>query len=200
MNGIAAWGDFVYTCGIGDSLRQFKIESNAFTDYVVKLNCQPRGLAIFRNENIIAVACVKEITLVQDQKKAFSLPTKYEASSISVNPETLDVAVGGDDQKLHIYSLNGTTLEPTDCSYSPDNKYLVVCDAHRTVVLYSVEEYKPAHNKEGKCTCQYCGLDTQFPIGGQWFFGYHHYYLVGYQSRQDNLKPTTKSTITTYVI
>ncbi|XP_005187228.1 actin-interacting protein 1 [Musca domestica] len=158
MNGIAAWGDFVYTCGIDDSLRQFNIESNAFTDYVVKLNCQPRGLAIFRNENIIAVACVKEITLVQDQKKAFSLPIKYEASSISVNPETLDVAVGGDDQKLHIYSLNGTTLEPkveldhlgqvTDCSYSPDNKYLVACDAHRKVVLYSVEEYKPAHNKE----------------------------------------------------
>lgn len=152
MNGIAAWGDFVYTCGIDDSLRQFNIESNAFTDYVVKLNCQPRGLAILRNENVIAVACVKDITLVQDQKKVFSLPIKYESSSISVNPETLDVAVGGDDQKLHIYSLKGTALElktelehlgpVTDCSYSPDNKYLVACDAHRKVVLYSVEEYK----------------------------------------------------------
>ncbi|KNC34623.1 Actin-interacting protein 1 [Lucilia cuprina] len=158
MNGIAAWGDFVYTCGIDDSLRQFSIESNAFTDYVVKLNCQPRGLAILRNENIIALACVKEITLVQDQKKIFSLPIKYEASSITANPETLEIAVGGDDQKLRVYSLKGTSLElkcelehlgaVTDCSYSPDNKYLVACDAHRKVVLYSVEEYKPAHNKE----------------------------------------------------
>ncbi|TMW42824.1 hypothetical protein DOY81_012095, partial [Sarcophaga bullata] len=158
MNGVAAWGDFVYTCGIDDSLRQFSIESNAYTDYVVKLNCQPRGLAILRNENIIALACVKEITLVQDQKKVFSLPIKYEASSITANPETLDIAVGGDDQKLRVYALKGTSLElkcelehlgaVTDCQYSPDNKYLVACDAHRKVVLYSVEEYKPAHNKE----------------------------------------------------
>lgn len=152
MNGIAAWGDFVYTCGIDDSLRQFSVESNAYTDYVVKLNCQPRGLSIFRNENVIALACVKELTLVQDQKKIFSLPIKYEATSISANPETLDIAVGGDDQKLHIYTLKNSILEPkielehlgavTDCSYSPDNKYLVACDAHRKVVLYNVEEYK----------------------------------------------------------
>ncbi|EDV41310.1 uncharacterized protein Dana_GF23482 [Drosophila ananassae] len=158
INGIAAWGDFVYTCGIDDSLRQFSVEGNVYTDYVVKLNCQPRGLAILRSENIIALACIKEVTLVQDQKKIFSLPIKYEASSIAVNADTHDVAVGGDDQKLHIYSLKAGVLEPkveldhlgavTDVSYSPDQKYLVACDAHRKVVLYSVEEYKPAHNKE----------------------------------------------------
>ncbi|KAH8325315.1 hypothetical protein KR067_009187 [Drosophila pandora] len=158
INGIAAWGDFVYTCGIDDSLRQFSVEGNVYTDYVVKLNCQPRGLAILRSENIIALACIKEVILVQDQKKIFSLPIKYEASSIAVNADTHDVAVGGDDQKLHIYSLKAGVLEPkveldhlgavTDVSYSPDQKYLVACDAHRKVVLYSVEEYKPAHNKE----------------------------------------------------
>ncbi|KAI8041072.1 actin-interacting protein 1 [Drosophila gunungcola] len=158
INGIAAWGDFVYTCGIDDSLRQFSVEGNSYTDYVVKLNCQPRGLAILRSENIIALACIKELTLVQDQKKIFSLPIKYEASSIAINADTTDVAVGGDDQKLHIYSLKAGVLEPkveldhlgavTDVSYSPDLKYLVACDAHRKVVLYSVEEYKPAHNKE----------------------------------------------------
>ncbi|KAH8286459.1 hypothetical protein KR054_009382 [Drosophila jambulina] len=158
INGIAAWGDFVYTCGIDDSLRQFSVEGNAYTDYVVKLNCQPRGLAILRSENIIALACIKELTLVQDQKKIFSLPIKFEASSIAVNADTSDIAVGGDDQKLHIYSLKNGVLEPktemdhqgavTDVSYSPDLKYLVACDAHRKVVLYSVDEYKPAHNKE----------------------------------------------------
>lgn len=65
MNGICSWGDFVYTCGIDDSLRQINIEGNSYTDAVVKLNCQPRGIAIFREQNIIALSCVKEITLVQ---------------------------------------------------------------------------------------------------------------------------------------
>ncbi|XP_067647867.1 actin-interacting protein 1 [Eurosta solidaginis] len=158
INGIAAWGDHIYTCGIDDSLRQINIEGNTYTDYVVKLNCQPRGLAILRNENIIALACVKELTLVQDNKKVFSLPIKYEASSISANAETLDIAVTGDDHKVHVYSLKGTALEEktelqhlgpvTDCAYSPDNKYLVACDANRKVILYAVEDYKPPHNKE----------------------------------------------------
>lgn len=48
MNSIAAWDDFVYTCGIGDSLRQ----SNRMHSPI--------------------------ITLVQDQKKAFSLAKKAE--------------------------------------------------------------------------------------------------------------------------
>lgn len=70
-----------------------------------------------------------------------------------MNADTLDVAVAGDDSKVHIYTLTGTTLTPkteivhlgpvTDCSYSPDLKYLVACDANRKVILYSVtDEYK----------------------------------------------------------
>lgn len=53
---------------------------------------------------------------------------------------------------MHIYELNGdnlnlvqelTHLGPvTDVSYSPDDKYLVACDANRKVILYETEEYK----------------------------------------------------------
>lgn len=81
------------------------------------------------------------------------LPITFEASSVAVNPETMDVAITGDDSKVHIYTLSGTTLNPkteivhlgpvTDCSYSPDYKYLVACDANRKVILYSVvDSYK----------------------------------------------------------
>lgn len=64
----------------------------------------------------------------------------------------MDVAVAGDDSKVHIYSLSGTSLNAkteivhlgpvTDCAYSPDRKYLVACDANRKVILYTVDEYK----------------------------------------------------------
>lgn len=53
---------------------------------------------------------------------------------------------------MHIYELKGSTLTRdlqlthlgpvTDVSYSPDDKYLVTCDANRKVILYSVPEYK----------------------------------------------------------
>jgi WD40 repeat protein len=76
----------------------------------------------------------------------------YEPSSVSVSPRG-HVAVGGAmDNKVHLYELKGTDLAPlqeldhlgavTDVAYSPDDNYLVACDAHRKVVLYSVPEYK----------------------------------------------------------
>lgn len=152
INGITSWGDFMYTCGIDDSLRQISIEGNVYTDLVIKLNCQPRGLTILREQNIIILACVKELIVVKDFKKVFSLPIKYEANSIAANQESLEVAVGCDDQKLRIYSLNGVELEQkhelchlgsvTDVLYSSDNKLLVACDANRKVILYTTSEYK----------------------------------------------------------
>lgn len=65
VNGLRAFGDFAYTCGIDDSLREINIEGNTYTDGTVKLNSQPRGLDIFREQNIVILACQKDITVVQ---------------------------------------------------------------------------------------------------------------------------------------
>lgn len=158
INGVRAFGDFVYTCGIDDSLKQINTDGNTYTGVDMKLPCQPRGMDILRDQNIIVVGCVQELVVVQENRKVFSMPINYEASCVSINAETCEVAVGGDDNKIHIYSLAGAQLDLkmelehlgaiTDCAYSPNNKYLVACDSNRKVVLYAVPEYKPAHNKE----------------------------------------------------
>lgn len=153
VNGIRTVGELAYTCGIDDALRQINIEGNVYTDVAIKLNCQPRGLDVFREQNVIVLACQKEVTVVQDNRLASSLPIPFEAAAVSVNAETMDVAVAGDDMKVHVYSLVGTQLQPkteivhlgavTDCAYSPDLKYLVACDSNRKVILYSVaDDYK----------------------------------------------------------
>lgn len=152
INGIRSAGEVIYTCGIDDSLREINVEGNTYTDTVVKLNCQPRGLDVLREQNTVIVGCVRDVTVVKDKKKLFSLPIKYEASCVAANPETLDVAVGGDDNKVHIYTLTENQLNVktelehlgaiTDCAYSPNNKYLVACDSNRKVILYTTDEYK----------------------------------------------------------
>ncbi|GLH10745.1 Protein will die slowly [Gryllus bimaculatus] len=149
INGMKAVGNFLYTCGIDDSVKQIDIGSKSYTSVDIKLGSQPRGMDI--KDDTIVTASVKEITVVQSGRKVSTLPVNYEPSCVSVNAETLDVAI-------HVYSLAGTTLSPktelehlgpvTDCSYSPDNKYLVACDANRKVILYKVPEYQLAHNKE----------------------------------------------------
>lgn len=161
VNGMRSAGDHVYTCGIDDTFREIAIEGNTYTEASVKLSCQPRGLDLLPEEKVAVVACVREIAVIKDNKKASALPITYEASAVSINKDTMEVAVGGDDNKVHIYGLDGTTLTPkmelehlgavTDCSYSPDGKFLVACDSNRKVILYAVGEYKVS--REGGSCC-----------------------------------------------
>lgn len=106
-----------------------------------------------RDDKLIILACINELTIVQDKSIVFVLPIKYEANCISINADTREVAIGGDDQKIHIYTLTGdNTLQlklelnhlgaVTDCTYSPNHKYLVASDSHRKVTVYDVTEYK----------------------------------------------------------
>ncbi|XP_014604256.1 PREDICTED: actin-interacting protein 1 [Polistes canadensis] len=157
INGMKATKNILYTAGIDDTLRSVDIENCAYSDNSIKLDSQPRGLDVF--EDKVIVASVKQIIVTQEGRKVSSIPTEYEPSCVSINQDNANVAIGSaTDNKVYIYELVGTTLTQktevvhlgpvTDVAYSPDNKYLVACDANRKVVLYAVPEYKPAHNRE----------------------------------------------------
>lgn len=152
INGMKATGNKVYTCGIDDSLKQFDSENKAYTTLDLKLGSQPRGMDIFKEQDLVVSASVQEIIVSKNGRKESSLKINYEPSSVSVS-KAGDVAVGStSDNLVHIYKLNEYNLEPVtelqhlgpviDCSYSPDDKYLVACDGNRKVILYAVPEYK----------------------------------------------------------
>lgn len=152
INGMRATGTKVYTCGIDDSLKQIDSESNVYTGLDLKLGSQPRGMDICKELDTIVTGTVNDICVIKNGRIENSMKVDFEPSCVSTNASG-DVAVGGtSDNLVHIYQLNGNALSPktelqhlgsvTDCSYSPDNKYLVACDTNRKVILYSVPEYK----------------------------------------------------------
>lgn len=59
MNSMKVVGDRLYTCGIDDTLRIVDISSNTYTNEVVKLGSQPRGMDISNNR--VFIATVKEV-------------------------------------------------------------------------------------------------------------------------------------------
>lgn len=61
INGMKLDSDYLYTCGIDDSLRQVDVKSNAYTDLQVKLNAQPRGMDF--NSNLLVTATIKEVNI-----------------------------------------------------------------------------------------------------------------------------------------
>lgn len=142
----------LYTCGIDDSLKQVDIEGNVYKGQDLKLGSQPRGMDIYRPDNVIVTASVNELTISKENVKVNAIKVNYEPSSVSISSKG-HVAVGGAmDNKVHLYELQGTQLNElqelqhlgpvTDVAYSPDDRYLVACDANRKVILYNTEDYK----------------------------------------------------------
>jgi len=160
INGMKPNNGILYTCGIDDSLKKINIEGNKYLPQDLKLGSQPRGMDILKERNIVITATVNDVHVIQDDRKLSSIKVSYEPSSVSVSAQNNHVAVGGTgDYKIHIYELNSagnlTEIKEltqlgaiTDVAYSPDEKYLVTCDAYRKVVLYSVPEYEPAIKQE----------------------------------------------------
>ncbi|XP_026738812.1 actin-interacting protein 1-like [Trichoplusia ni] len=163
VNGMrAAAAGQLLSCGIDDTLRRAAPAQEgdvpSYTDVAIPLGSQPRAMDHVIEDDITIVATVKELAVFVGNNKQSSLPIKYEPTCVTIDPKTKHVAVGGADNKVHIYSLSSGALSPgaelehlgavTDARYSPDSRYLVACDANRKLILYTTDEYKLAHNKE----------------------------------------------------
>lgn len=186
VNGMRASNDgTLLTCGIDDTLRIAKPaaegEAATYTDVSIPLGSQPRAMDYIIEDDTAIIATVKELAIVIGGSKQSSLPLKYEPTCVSIDPKSRYVAVGGADNKLHLYTLDVRTLTPgvelehlgpvTDVRFSPDSKYLVASDANRKVILYSTEEYKLAHNKEwgfhtAKVNCVAWSCDSRRIVSG----------------------------------
>lgn len=118
----------------------------------MKLDSQPRGMDILRDDNVVIAASVNEISVIQDSRVANRLKVKFEPSCVSISKQGHAAVGGAADNKVHVYELSGTNLTNkieldhlgpiTDVAYSPDDNYLVASDANRKVILYNTSEYK----------------------------------------------------------
>uniref|UniRef100_A0A0K0D5H4 WD_REPEATS_REGION domain-containing protein n=1 Tax=Angiostrongylus cantonensis TaxID=6313 RepID=A0A0K0D5H4_ANGCA len=92
-----------------------------------------------------------------EQKLSTELTVSFNPSCVALSGNL--VAVGGQDSKLHVYSLNGTTLVEkkllshsspiSSVAFSPNGEFLVATDSGRKVVPYSIaSDFKVVAEKE----------------------------------------------------
>lgn len=58
-------------------------------------------------------ASVNHVTVHRDGKTLCEVALAYEASDVSLSPSGAEVAVGGNDKKVHVYTLSNDTLTGT---------------------------------------------------------------------------------------
>lgn len=146
-----AWDDTVcFTRGITETI-------DSLSSTTVKLPSQPVGLASTTDSDFTVVACCKNVLLFQDEKLSAELTVSFNPSCVALSYNL--VAIGGQDSKVHVYSLDATTLfekkllshsSPiTSVAFSPSGEFFVATNSGRKVVPYSVmEDFKVIAEKE----------------------------------------------------
>ncbi|CAJ0961864.1 unnamed protein product, partial [Mesorhabditis belari] len=126
--------------------------------HAVKLPSQPLGVAVSKDGTLAVVACNKKVVAFKNGNQLCDISTNYVGTCIAVAEGKGLVAVGGDDSKVHIYSLSSTfnalkelahTGAITAVSFSNDEEHLAATDSNRKVVPYSVaKDFASVNAKE----------------------------------------------------
>ncbi|KAI0716528.1 WD40 repeat-like protein [Earliella scabrosa] len=138
----------VHSVGFDDRLRE--IDGKDYTPASFSTAAQPKGVAV-GGDSTVFVAEVDSVEAVRSNQKVFALPLKYTPSAIAAGGSV--VAVGGEDQKVRLYSWDGKALTESATldgnkgavsalAFSPDGALLASGDSSGKIVLYNVAERK----------------------------------------------------------
>lgn len=145
--------DELVSCGMDDTVRFTNLIKKEYNPQdTVKMDTQPKNVAVGPGGYTV-VTSIGQIVLLKDKKKVFAIDNlDYEAETVAIHPGGETVAVGGNDGKIYLYSIRGSTLQKNDCvlefenkasvnalSYSPDGAILAACCASK-VMTYNVAD------------------------------------------------------------
>lgn len=133
-------GDLV-TASMDDSVR---VTPTASLEYADKIGVDSPVSGCSSAKGINVAVSMNNVIVFDKNSVKSQVPVKYSPKSVAINPDATEVAVGGEDNHIHLYSLSGTTLTEkstleghrdnvTSLSYSPDGKYLASGSKDRSV-------------------------------------------------------------------
>jgi len=135
------------TCGLDDTVKFVDVSELKYSKEL-KLDSQPQGLDSDMN-GFTVVACINKLVLIKNREIVASFNLNYEATSVTIAHTKNQVAVGGKDNKVHIYTIEnnqfkeGQTLAERDfitaLRYSHNDDYLAVADNTKNVKCYKLE-------------------------------------------------------------
>ena len=146
VSGIAALApDLVSSVGWDDTVRILDASSKSFTGPSCKTEGQPKGVAASKGRPVVATH--KSIEICQDGDISKSISTKFSPSTVAADDTY--IAVGGDDNTLHIYdsslSLQKEIPDPssliTAMAFSPDGSLLAVGFSSGKISVHSTSDW-----------------------------------------------------------
>lgn len=139
------------SCSMDDTVRFTNADKNEYSaGDVVKMDSQPKNVSV-GSGGLALTICIGQVVLLKDKRKVFTLDKlDYEAEVGALHPGGTTAAVGDSEGKIHLYSVQGTSLVPEkqldiskcviDLEFSPNGAYLAAISESRALTVFTVAD------------------------------------------------------------
>jgi len=148
INTIHVQGDNIVTCAMDDTVRITPMSAKQYKDSAVKLDSTPSDIAVGKRDQKLVVAAITDaLVIIKDGHVSSKLPVKYQPLAVALSVDETQLAVGGKDNNIYLYSISGSSLSETAVlkghrgplavvAYSPDGQYLASADNNRDIFVW----------------------------------------------------------------
>jgi len=147
VNAIHIQGSNLVTCSMDTTVRITPIGSRQYSDSAIKLDSTPADIAVGKKDQLVLAATIDSIVVIKGGHVVNNHPVKYQPLVIALSVDETQVAVGGKDNNVYLYTLSGDKLSESAVlkshrgalsavSYSPDGQYLATADSNREIYVW----------------------------------------------------------------
>eukprot|EP00823_Brevimastigomonas_motovehiculus_P008484 TRINITY_DN7793_c0_g1_i1.p1 TRINITY_DN7793_c0_g1~~TRINITY_DN7793_c0_g1_i1.p1 ORF type:complete len:632 (-),score=148.85 TRINITY_DN7793_c0_g1_i1:171-2066(-) len=151
----------LYTVGLDDSIKMNTISEKKFSTNKTDLKGSPVAIAAaHKTAGLCAVVLAQQkVVLLSDMKVLFTESLAYRPTCIAFSPDDKELSIGGNDNKVHIYTVASDKLTQrmlftehlhrvVAVSYSQDGTLICSSDAGRNMYTFVAKDGK-IHNTTG---------------------------------------------------
>lgn len=148
INRLVVQGNNLVSAAMDDTIRITPLNTRQYSGDAVKLDSIP--VSVTAGKSLIFAVNADSIVVIKDGKIVNKHPAKYGPLSVSLNPSENQLAVGGKDNNVYLYSVTGDKLSDGPVlkghrgtvgavSYSHNGAYLASADSNREILVWDTK-------------------------------------------------------------
>jgi WD40 repeat protein len=147
INRIFVQGDKLVTCAMDDSVRITPLKTREYAA-PISVDGIPADIAVgLKDQKLVVTVTNTSVIVIRDGKVVNKQAVKYQPTAVALSKDETEVLVGGKDNMIYSYSLNGDKLTEsgqlkghrgavTTISYSGDGKLVASADTNREILVW----------------------------------------------------------------